>query len=127
MLYSVLRDIMRVSLCSAQLKALFATLAAADSALAAHLRDIGAGECFFAYRMLVWWLACACHAALCTLGVRLSLIQGVMHGCAGAQVVLLRREVTQEEASAHPQCSLHASHLHLACICCMCTLMCVAP
>ena len=50
---------------SAQLKTLFAILAASDSALAAHLRDIGAGECFFAYRMLVGWLACACHAALC--------------------------------------------------------------
>ena len=42
-----------------------------------------------------------------------------------AQVVLLRREMTQEEVSAHPLRSLHASLLHLACFSCMCTLMCV--
>ena len=123
---------------SAQLKALFAILTAADSALAAHLRDIGAGECFFAYRMLVGVARMClsrrfvhdpdtgCHFEL--------LIQGLMCGCAGTQVVLLRREMTQEEVSAHTQRSLHASLLHLACLiptnstatsCCMCTLMCV--
>ena len=49
-----------------QLRALMAMLAAGDSALAAHLRDIGAGECFFAYRMLVRLLARASFcAALC--------------------------------------------------------------
>ena len=62
-LLSALRDRMCVYPCSEQLTALFAILAAADSALAAHLRDIGAGECFFAYRMLVGCLACACHAS----------------------------------------------------------------
>lgn len=38
---------------SSQLSALAAVLSAADAALAAHLRACGAGECFFAYRMLV--------------------------------------------------------------------------
>lgn len=42
---------------------------------------------------------------------------------APAQVVLLRREVTQEEVGAHPLSSLHACLVHLACSSCMCTLM----
>ena len=42
-----------------------------------------------------------------------------------AQVVLLRREMAQEEVSAHPLRSLHASRLHLACFSSMCTLICV--
>ncbi|KAK9844130.1 hypothetical protein WJX81_005364 [Elliptochloris bilobata] len=37
----------------AQLQALMRVLTAADAALAAHLHAIGAGQCFFAYRMLV--------------------------------------------------------------------------
>ena len=38
---------------SSQLTALAAVLTAADATLAAHLSACGAGECFFAYRMLV--------------------------------------------------------------------------
>ena len=101
-----------------------AILAAADSALAAHLRAIGAGECFFAYRMLVRLLVRACNAAQCA-GINTGRPHGrdaCLRWCAGC--LAAKGDDAgggQRPAAMH----LHASQPHLASIRCTCTAMCV--